>query len=95
MTKLERKHLEELKKNAIVVVKEEVVLHKGKKSLKKTFSDGRFVYYTLPPDKPITCVAMGTGCRNKIPFNPNNIGGQYYDFTWERDSIYEQVKIED
>lgn len=95
MTEVERKHLEELKKNAIVVVKEEIVTINKKKKKKVTYSDGRVVFYTLPPyTKPITCNAMGTGCYNGIPFNPNN-NPHSDNWTWERDSVYEQISNEE
>lgn len=89
MTKEERVHLEKLKQNAIVVVKEEIAVVKGVRKLKKTFSNGQVFYYALAP-KFITCVATGTGCRNGIPFNPNNSGSSNdQEWTWERDSIFE------
>lgn len=93
MTKEQREHLEQLKKNAIVVVSEEIVTINKTRKKKKVFSDGRVVYYTLPPfTKPITCNAMGTGCRSGIPFNPINTSSTHNpEFTWERDSVYEQI----
>ena len=92
MTKEQRLHLERLKQNAIIVVSEEIVTINKTRKKKKTFSDGRVIYYTLPPfTKPITCNAMGTGCRSGIPFNPNNSGNSNPEWTWERDSIYEQI----
>ena len=85
MTKEQREHLEKLKQNAIVVVAEEVVYINKKKKIKRTFSNGKEVYYNAP-HTPCNVVACGTGCRSGIPFNPNKCG---MEFTWERDSIFE------
>ena len=91
MTKEQREHLEQLKKNAIVVVAEEVVYINKKKKIKRTFSDGKEVYYNAP-HTPCNVVACGTGCRSGIPFNPINTSSTHNpEFTWERDSVYEQI----
>ena len=89
MTNEERKHFEELKNKVpdetITIVSIKKIQKNSRWYNEVLYSNGTKQLIPTYPD----CCAMGTGCRNNIPFNPNN-NNNSYDFTWERDKINEQ-----